>query len=47
MDLTDQQASPVVLWTDVLVQRKLDKSTFLLRDCPAFGRKVFLGITKL
>jgi hypothetical protein len=31
----------------VLVQRKLDKSTFLLRDCPAFGRKVFLGITKL
>ena len=31
----------------VLVQRELDKSTSLLRDCLAFGKEVFLGITKL
>ena len=32
---------------DVLVQRELDKSTSLLRDCLAFGKEVFLGIRKL
>lgn len=31
----------------VLVQRKLDKSISSLRDNPAFGRKVFSGITRL
>jgi len=30
----------------VLVQRELDKSTSLLRDCLAFGKEVFLGIAR-
>jgi len=32
--------------TAVLVQRELDKSTSLLRDCLAFGKEVFLGIAR-
>ena len=32
---------------DVMVHCELDKSVSQLRDCPAFGREVFLGITKL
>ena len=31
----------------VLVQRELDKSTLLLRECLAFGKEVFLGIGEL
>jgi len=33
--------------TYVLVQRELDKSTSILRDCLAFDKEVFLGITRL
>ena len=30
-----------------MVQRELDKSTLLLRECLAFGKEVFLGIGEL
>jgi hypothetical protein len=33
--------------TYVLVQRESERFTFLLRDCAAFGRKVFSGIGEL